>query len=195
MNPTIDYYNENAKKFFDSTVNVDMSSLYEHFLPHLPSNAEILDVGCGSGRDSKFFLSLGHSVTAIDVTEEFCKLASTYIGQDVLLQNVLELNYTEEFDAIWACASLLHIEPNHLEQAFTNLKNALRPNGILYTSFKYGTFSGIRNGRYFTDMTEESFSNLVTRIGDLKIIDQFKTGDVREGRDNELWLNIVIQKC
>ena len=194
MNITIDYYNTNAEKFIDSTVNVDMSSLYDCFVPLLEPGAKILDVGCGSGRDSKFFLEKGYKVDAIDATEKFCQLASDYIGQPVKHINVLDLDVTDTYDAIWACASLLHIEPNNLEKAFLNLRNALKNGGILYTSFKYGNFAGERNGRYFTDMTEDSLANLLNRVGGFKFLNQFRTGDVREGRQSEMWLNVVIKK-
>ena len=194
MDTTVNYYNTNAQQFFDSTVNVDMSELYKHFVPFLPTRARILDVGCGSGRDSKYFIDCGYEVEAMDVTEEFCILASSYIGQPVKHLDILDLTATNEFDAVWACASLLHIKPCNLEKAFTNIKNCLKSNGILYASFKYGDFSGIRNGRYFTDMTETSFQNLLNRVGGFKIVKEYKTGDVREGRHSEMWLNVIIQK-
>jgi ubiquinone/menaquinone biosynthesis C-methylase UbiE len=52
---TMDYYNIYAEEFAESTFNVDMESLYQPFLEHLPNAAKILDLGCGSGRDSFAF--------------------------------------------------------------------------------------------------------------------------------------------
>ena len=71
---------------------------------------------------------------------------------------------------------------------------ALKPDGILYTSFKYGDFQGERNGRFFTDMTVASFAEFIKPIKELEITEQWTTSDVRPGRDEELWLNLILRK-
>ena len=71
---------------------------------------------------------------------------------------------------------------------------AIKPGGIIYTSFKYGTFSGMRNGRYFTDMTEISMAKLLENIQELKVEKQWITGDIRHGRGDERWLNMILRK-
>jgi hypothetical protein len=75
-----------------------------------------------------------------------------------------------------------------------NISRALKKGGTFFASFKYGTFEGERNGRYFTDLTEESFRKLIESLGELEIIETWATGDVRVGRENEKWLNVVVGK-
>jgi len=190
---TIDYYNQNGKAFFESTVSIDMVSLYAAFLPLLPQNGHILDVGCGSGRDSKAFLGQGYHVTAIDPSPKMVELASEYIGEPVLQQDVQTLTYTEAFDGIWACASLLHVPEASLPEVFQMLAQALKPDGILYVSFKLGTTERMQNGRYFTDLTVERLQDCVRLIPELRIQTTWITADLRTDRD-ERWINAILKK-
>ena len=80
MGKTIDYYNQNAKKFIDGTVSVDFRYFQDMFLELLPERARILDFGYGSGRDTKYFLEQGYMVDAVDGSSELCKAASEYTG-------------------------------------------------------------------------------------------------------------------
>ena len=191
---TLDYYNKNAKKFITGTISVDFGTIQNQFLDKLPSGAEILDYGCGSGRDTKYFLEQGCKVTAIDGSQELCKLASEYTGIPVKHMLFQELNEKEAYDGIWACSSILHVPANELRGIIKKMANALRAHGIIYTSFKYGTFEGERNGRYFTDMTEETFAKLIQDMDELEIEEQWITSDVRPGRGEEKWLNLILRK-
>lgn len=161
---------------------------------NLPSGASILDFGCGSGRDTKYFLKRNYNVTAIDGSEEICKEASKYTGIKVKQMLFEELNDQNIYDGIWACASILHLSKNDLFLVFHKMNKALKENGIIYTSFKYGEFEGERNGRYFTDFTEDSLKEFILQIPQLQIKEIWTTGDVREGRGDERWLNILICK-
>lgn len=159
-----------------------------------PQGGSILDFGCGSGRDAKYFLGQGFQVDAIDGSEELCKLASEYTGIPVKQMLFQELNAVEHYDGIWACSSILHLPLDELTQVLENMATALKPNGIIYTSFKYGSFAGERNGRYFTDMTETSFAALMQNIISLETEEQWITSDVRPERGEEKWLNVILRK-
>ena len=74
---TIEYYNKNAETYFEQTVEANLQVVYDEFLSRIPAKSYILDFGCGSGRDSKFFIENGYKVKAIDGSIEMCKLAST----------------------------------------------------------------------------------------------------------------------
>ena len=193
------YYNNNAKAFFEGTAYVDMSGQYKDFLANLPEGGSILDAGCGSGRDSLFFKKLGYQVVAMDGSVEMCKLASEHIGQEVVFAKFQEVdlkkltNGQELFDGIWAAASLLHVPSSEIESVLGKLKDVLKQDGIFYASFKYGNFEGERNGRYFYDLKEDTAKALFTKIG-FKVEKMWITGDVREGRGDEKWINILVRK-
>lgn len=194
MGNTINYYNENVKKFIDGTVSVDFRSIQDTFLELLPENAKILDFGCGSGRDTKYFLEHGCRVVAMDGSLELCKAASEYTGITVKHMLFQELNEKERYDGIWACASILHVKSEELPEIIRKMSLATIANGIIYLSFKYGDFEGERNGRYFTDMTEESMAELLVGFPELRVEKQWITGDVRDGRGDERWLNMILRK-
>lgn len=194
MKKTIDYYNENAKSFIDGTVFVDFAHIQNLFLELLPERARILDFGCGSGRDTKYFLEQGYIVDATDGSLELCKAASEYTGVTVKHMLFRELNEVEIYDGIWACASVLHVKKVELPEIIRKMSSATKANGIIYLSFKYGDFEGERNGRYFTDMTEDSIVELLIDFPELKVEKQWVTGDVRAGRGDERWLNMILRK-
>ena len=194
MNQTLNYYAENAADFAADTVNVDFSATQERFLALLPAGASILDFGCGSGRDTKAFLERGYRVTAVDGSPELCTLASAYTGIPVRQMLFAKLDDVEAYDGIWACASILHVPSEDLPNIFRRMITALKPGGVIYASFKYGTFAGERNGRYFTDFTEETFTDFLRQFPELTFEDQWMSSDVRPGRSNEKWLNAILEK-
>lgn len=194
MNATLNYYNQNAVSFVEGTKNVDFKTIQDKFASRLPKGASILDFGCGSGRDTKYFMEQGFQVTATDGSEELCKIASEYTGVPVKHMLFMELDEAAVYDGIWACSSILHCPYDELVVVMQKICTALKPKGVLYTSFKYGTFAGERNGRYFTDMTEETFKKLLEKIPELEMEDLSITTDVRPGRGEEKWLNLILRK-
>ncbi len=194
MKKTINYYNTSAAAFFANTVSVEFSEMQKRFTDKLPAGATILDFGCGSGRDTKAFLEQGFCVEAVDGSEELCRLASEFAGISVRWMFFQELSDVERFDGIWACSSILHMPRAELGDVLWKMARALKSGGIIYTSFKYGNFEGERNGRYFTDLTEESFAGLLGETENLQIEEQWVTADVRPGREEERWLNLILRK-
>ena len=194
MDQTIDYYNLNAESFIENTQNVDMHMAQDKFLHLLNEGAAILDFGCGSGRDIKYFLDKGCRVTATDGSAELCRRASAFTGIEVKEMLFVELDEIDTYDGIWACSSILHLTKNELLPVIQKMCNALKGTGVIYTSFKYSDFEGVRNGRYFTDFTEDSFKKFIAEIPELTIEDYWITGDVRPGRGDERWLNIILRK-
>ena len=191
---TIEYYNNKAGNFFASTVSVDFSHIQDMFLSRIMPAGRILDLGCGSGRDSRAFLERGYKVVAVDGSKELAKIASEYIGQDVIVADFREYEPEGTFDGIWACASFLHLPKEDIAPVMRKMALHLAENGCFYVSFKYGTFAGERNGRYFTNMTEESFKELLEEVPGLVIEEFFVSEDVRPGRESERWLNVMLRK-
>ena len=192
-NKTLDYYNQNAKAFAEGTTFVDFKETQNKFINSLQGR-RVLDFGCGAGRDLKYFVEAGLEVEAIDGSAELCQIAESYAGIPVRQMLFQELNDQNRYDGIWACSSILHLTKEELKSVFIKMLDALTDNGIIYTSFKYGTFEGERNGRYFTDFTYESFCEFVRDMKGVLIEVYWCTGDVRSGREDEKWLNLLLRK-
>ena len=193
-NSTLQYYQQNADEFVEGTISADMHDVRARFLKLLPPHAFILDFGCGSGRDVRAFLEQGYGVDAVDGSAELCRMASEYTGISVKQMLFGELSATEQYDGIWACASILHLPKVELVDVLQKVADALKTCGVLYTSFKYGEFEGIRGGRYFTDLTEKSLTSLMAEVPSLQIVDTWITNDVRPGREEERWINILARR-
>ncbi len=194
MTKTLAYYNQFAKAYNETTLTIEFQSKREFLLKYLKPHAHILDLGCGSGRDSKAFLQQGYKVTAMDGSQVLCQLASETIGQPVKCQLFSELDEINTYDAVWACASLLHLPTIELKQTLKKIEKALKDEGYFYASFKYGEFEGYREERFFNDFTEESFKTLLKDIPTLTIIETEVTTDVIPGRENVSWLNLMMKK-
>ena len=194
MDKTIEYYNQNADMFAQGTRLVDFTVVQERFRKMLPVGSRILDFGCGSGRDTKYFLEKGYRVEATDGSSELCKLASAFTGIKVKEMLFQDLDASGKYEGIWACSSILHLPQKELLPVIRKMCDALKDNGVIYTSFKYGDFEGERNGRYFTDFTEDTFDKFIKVIQELTIEEEWITSDVRPGRGEEKWLNLILRK-
>ena len=192
---TLDYYNKNSEEYFNSTLNVDMTNTYKEFLKLVPEGGKILDLGCGSGRDSMNFMKLGYEVTAVDGAKELAKKASVLLGKEVILSTFEELELKEKFHGIWACASLLHIKREDLKIVLNNLYNNLEDNGVFYMSFKYGEKEYVDDkNRYFNCFTDESIISFINENTKYNILGLYITED-KLGRVNEVkWVNLICNK-
>ena len=194
INETIRYYDENAESFIGGTLDADISQIARRFVERLPEGASILDWGCGSGRDSLAFLKAGFDVTAVDLSKEMAAATERLTGLQVRNESFEDLSDVDEYDGIWACSSLLHVGKEDLPIVLTAARRALKNGGCAYVSFKYGDYEGMRNGRYFTDLTEETLVGILEDGTGLRVDESWITGDVRPGRENERWLNAILVK-
>ncbi len=184
------YYDNHADAFISETLDIDMTSIYLPFLNCFHGQT-LLDLGCGPGRDLKYFASQGLTVTGLEPSSVLAQFARQYSGADIIEQRIQDLNIDRVFDGIWACASLLHVPTLELPSTFTTIAKHLNHNGIIYCSFKYGDFEGMRNGRFFTDRTEASLQSVLP--DNLHIHHSWLTHDKRPGRE-EQWLNTLLLK-
>jgi SAM-dependent methyltransferase len=188
---SIDYYNQNAETYFAGTVQSDVHDLRSKFLIHVLVGGDILDAGCGSGRDALAFRRAGYRLTAFDASTEMCRMARQYTELPVIQMTFQEMTWYGAFDGIWVCASLLHVPQVELPEVLRRFVRALRPNGTFYASFKYG--SGERkvvDGRRFIDMTEAELEPLLRSVG-FGSTKYWTTNDVRPGRTGKRWLNAL----
>ena len=188
----MNYYKEHAQEFIENTINSDMSAQYSFFEKHLKTKGTILDIGFGSGRDSLYFISQGYNVYAIDPEEAFVEHGKEIGLKNVFLMKAEDINYANMFDGIWACASLLHVQSNNLNNVFKRCAKALKKNGVMYVSFKYGEFEGTRNDRFYLDLTKDELSKYLIGSG-MKMQDTKITKDVRPDH-NDVWLNAILVK-
>ena len=188
-----DFYSKNSVSFFEDTVNVDLTDLYLPFISCLPNKAKVLDAGCGSGRDALAFLRMGYQVDAFDASAEMVKLASDLTGINVHQKRFEDIKVVNHYDGIWCCASLLHVPLSDLPKVMTKLARALKTGGSWYISFKYGNSERKKDGRHFTDLNEKLLKQLLTYIGNVKIITVWITEDLRPHRFDK-WLNAILKK-
>ncbi|MDP4117403.1 MAG: class I SAM-dependent methyltransferase [Bacteroidota bacterium] len=188
------YYNQNAKEFYAGTVNVDMNEAYKPFLDIVKPGGHILDAGCGSGRDSLYFIRNGYKVTAMDASEAMVELASELTGQKVLMLRFQDISFKDEFDGIWARASLLHVNRIEINDVLSKLSQALRKDGIICASFKYGDAEGERDGRYFNCYDEAALELLLSRHTELEVVEIWKSQDARPDKKNEYWAGFLARK-
>ena len=194
---TLEYYQRNAKEFFSQTINVDMQNVYHPFLEYLPSGKQtILDVGCGSGRDSIFFSNQGFVVTAIDGSQNLIDLAKqtdTRIDwQCLTFDEIANQNWQSQFTGIWACASLLHVPFDDLTKLLSDLILCIKPDGILYASFKYGDAEREKNGRFFCDMNEQRWKLIEEQLDSAKALKLWQTIDNRMDK-RDIWWNVLLK--
>lgn len=194
MNSTIDYYNNNAVGYFANTLHIDFEEIYMRFLAYVPEGGKIMDLGCGSGRDVKWFSDHGYEAYGLDASEELAELAANTLGIRVGTGLIEEWISEVPFDGIWCCASLMHLSDTALAQFINNLGINLSPGGVLFVSVKTGIETGNDDqGRYLRNFTEEDIHELIKSGGQLRIEELWYTED-KLSRNNVKWLNVIIVK-
>lgn len=202
MNPPSDYsastsayYDAHASEYCTHTIAVDMSGLYAPFLELICAGGRVLDVGCGSGRDSLAFLQRGFSVVSMDASVEMVKATTALTRQDALQLTFDQIEFESEFDGIWACASLLHVSRRDLDAVLVRLTRALRLNAVLYMSFKYGESERLEHGRFFNDLNEPLMKLVLADHPCLELVKLSITDDVRNERQgSQQWLNALVRR-
>ncbi len=196
-NRTIEYYNKYADRYSDVTRNADMSDIYKRFEEHLKPGSRILDLGCGSGRDSKYFLDKGYDVVSLDASEAMCRKTQELTGKEAVHMRIENMNYENEFDAVWACASMLHVDKGDMIKIFAKVMKALKIDGVFYASWKYGKGEQTRDdGRTFANYTEPKVCDMVYSVSGAVLEDVWTSQDVRTDRTGQghLWVNVLVKK-
>jgi 2-polyprenyl-3-methyl-5-hydroxy-6-metoxy-1,4-benzoquinol methylase len=191
----VDYYEVHADEYCRSTVGLDMTSVSRRFLSELAPGSHILDAGCGSGRDSKVFLQSGHTVTAFDASPEMARFATAYTGQKCRVLRFQEVDFQEKFDAIWACASLLHVPRCEMESVLRRLIAALRSGGIMYVSFIEGEGERVSaDGRLYNSYTAKSLRELLEGMSMVGEIAFWRSDEIPSSDQRAPWLNCLFKK-
>jgi 2-polyprenyl-3-methyl-5-hydroxy-6-metoxy-1,4-benzoquinol methylase len=191
---SVEFYEQNAEDFFRRSVEADMAHGWQAFTALLPPGGRVLDAGCGSGRDARAFSGMGFEVTAMEASPRLAELARAHTGLPVQVMTFDQAPWRAEFDGVWACASLLHVPRAELASAVGRLRDALRPRGVLWMSFKYGTTERQVAGRHFTDLDEAGAAALVAEIGGMELLSLEVTGDVRDDHAGERWVTAICRR-
>ncbi|MBL6990926.1 MAG: class I SAM-dependent methyltransferase [Bacteriovoracaceae bacterium] len=190
-----DYYVDNAQEFFDRTVNLSLSENYTAFLSIVKAPKKILDVGCGSGRDSKHFIDSGCEVVSVEPSKTLAAMAKEHFNIDVKINRIIDLDYNNLFDGIWANACLLHIPKDELLDNLKVLTKALKPDGILYMSLKWGQGIEVKeDGRLISYYDADEFCSIIAKIPTLKVLSWKQKPDERPGCEGQSWLQISCQQ-
>jgi 2-polyprenyl-3-methyl-5-hydroxy-6-metoxy-1,4-benzoquinol methylase len=188
------FYELHADEYASSTLGVDMSNVYERFFAEIPLAAHIADAGCGSGRDTKVFLQKGYGVTAFDGSPQMARVASLHTSQKCIVLRFQDIQFEQEFDAIWACASLLHVPKREMGDVLHRLITALKPGGILYASFIEGEGERVGpDGRLYNSYTQDSFRALLARVDRISQVTSWKSDENAVPASRAPWLNFLIK--
>ena len=191
---SLGYYTHHAEAYAQATRAVDIAPLYARFLPHVPAGGLILDAGCGSGRDALAFLQQGYAVEAFDASPELAQLATQHAGIPVKVMRFQDLDDNGRFDAIWACASLLHVPEREQPDAWRRLWRSLKPGGVVYASYKLGPAERVDEaGRAFTDADETRLSEWLNPLDGIARLETWLTTDQRPGQ-MQTWLNALVYR-
>ena len=195
---TIETYNQIAKIYADYTFNRLFQYNLNEFNSIIPKDAKILDIGCGSGRDVQYFLDYNLNPIGIDISHEMINEAKTRVPNgDFKKMDMRNLKFKENtFDALWACASLLHISRKELPKVLQNLNKIIKPNGILFIALKEGEGSKIIREQKYNDLprlfvyyNKPEIEKLINENG-FSII----KSEIEKGTEKTNWINILCKK-
>ncbi len=192
---TLAHYEQNAQAFWQGTRDHDVSRNYTAFLSAMQQDCvlDILDLGCGPGRDVKYFADRGHRVIGLDGCQAFCAMAREYSGAPIVQQSFLALDLApQSFDGIFANASLFHVPGSELARVLTELHAALKPGGILFTSNPRGSGEGWNGERYGHYMELETSKRFLEQAN-FALLEHYYRPSGRP-RDQQPWLAIVSKK-
>ncbi len=165
MNRTVEYYDVDPEGYFERTFGSDTAAPRLIFASRLRPGARILDLGCGSCRDTVSFRRAGFEVYPADASEGIRRVVADRLGVVVHPLDYREMDFDSEFDGVWACASLLHSPSRELPGVLLRVRRALVPGGVFFCAFKLGSFEGVRESRWYTDLTLEALTGLLASAG------------------------------
>ena len=191
---TIDHYEFRAESFWLGTCDHDVSQNIEAFMQAMPNDKtlDILDFGCGPGRDLLVFKKLGHRPTGLDGCAAFCTMAKQQSGHPVLHQQFLNLDLEQgSFDGIFANASMFHVPRQELHRVFMDCHQALRKDGILFMSNPRGDSEGWQGERYGSYLEFEEMKSYLQNAG-FEIVHHYYRPEGLS-REQQPWLAVVCK--
>lgn len=192
---TLGYYEENPAGFWEATKDHDVSQNYASFLRHIRHAKPwtLLDLGCGPGRDLRYFSALGHAARGLDGCAAFCRMARDYSGCEVLHQDFISLNLPAgAYHGIFANASLFHVPKPEFSRVLGELQEALVKDGILFSSNPRGRGEDFDGSRYANFMELEEYREAVEAAG-FALLDHYYRPPGLPAEERR-WLACVFRK-
>ena len=193
---TIGHYDKVADDYWYGTRNHDVSQNYEAFLEAIEGKPpyDLLDLGCGPGRDLQYFKSLGHAVMGLDGSEALASMARSNSGCEVLQQNFLAMNLPERhFDGVFANASLFHVPSKELPRILLEISTTLKSRGVLFCSNPRGNNEeGLEGSRYSCFFDLDTWRDYVVVAGFVEVHHYFRPTGLP--RHRQPWLATVWRK-
>lgn len=190
---TIEFYNKNAKAYAETTLALDIKHVIVRFSNWAKENGDVLDLGCGAGRDLQTFKDLGFNVTGVDLSVELLQFAQKIPDVTVLHQDILTLSLEKQFDAIWCCTSLVHFTKSELISAIGRIKTHLKDDGVAFISLKEGSGPYIdSNDRFMNSFKREEVERRIQANG-MEVIEFFSEEHAIKSRGERI-INFIIKK-
>lgn len=187
---TLAHYDQRAAEFWAGTRGHDVSQNVATLLRHVQVRPPftILDFGCGPGRDLAAFARLGHVAIGLDGAERFAAMAREHSGCEVWRQDFLALDLPDEwFDGVFANASLFHVPSQELPRVLRELRAALKPGGVLFSSIPRGANDeGWNRGRYGAYHDIEAWRDYLQSAGFIELEHYYRPEGLP--RDQQPWL-------
>lgn len=190
---TIAYYNGNADDYLRRTAGLDVKALLDRFLRLVPRGGLILDAGCGVGRDTRYMIGRGYRVVSFDASSAMVEKCAEYPFAYCVQLGFNEVLFTEEFDGVWACASLLHLDSDAFDDALRRLARAVKQGGSVYFSLKSGSGSQRSGGRFFTYYSRDEVCKRISIVSSLELVDEWENSSALPG-DLSPWMNFICRK-
>lgn len=193
---TINTYDKIARHYAEYSFPRLSQYQLMQFSSLLLTGNKVLDVGCGSGRDTQFLRDEGHEVIGIDASSGMIEEAKRLVGGDFRLMDMKKLDFSENsIDGLWCCASLLHQPKNNLSSTLREFHRVLKNGGVAYIALKEGigemvirTPNALNEPRFFAFYSQEEIAKAL-KIEGFNIISS--ESEIIEG---VRWLNIFARK-
>ncbi|PYK53459.1 MAG: SAM-dependent methyltransferase [Verrucomicrobia bacterium] len=165
------------------------------FLELVAPSGRLLDAGCGEGRDTRFFIERGYVVISFDASIGMVRKCQEYPHAYCVHLSFSKIDFREEFDGVWACASLLHRPFEEAKSAVVKLATALKPKGIMFVSVRAGKGDSGENGRYFQYYDDKMVVALFAHDPRLEVLRAWHSTSLGpDGDQGNEWINVLVKR-
>lgn len=187
-----DFYQNNAQSYFDSTSQIDSTSILTPLAKALPLGASVLDVGCGSGRDLRWLASQGFNPTGLERSPSLATMAQEFSGCPVLEGDFFTFDFASiSVDALILIGALVHVEQHLFAEVLHRVSVALKDGGLIYLSLKEGTGKHVNDdGRIFTLWSQEQLETIFRKL-DFRV--EGFSRQVSKLRSTDIWLGYLLR--